>query len=460
MNLPVFAALVGWACLVPVLFRFLPARRAVLASFVCGWLFLPVVRYRIEGMPDVTKTAVTCLVIAAAVAVFDRKSVRAPRLRWFDVPMLVWCACPLASSIANALGLYDGLSASFDQTVAWGIPYAIGRIYFSDPSALSDLAAAIVVGGLVYVPLCVFEMIMGPDLHAIFYGYDQASLHQAARYGGWRPVVFLNAGLMVAFWMSAATLAAGWLWRTRSVERFGRLPIGWCFVALLVTTLALKSVNAWFHLVAGGGVLAAVGRARGRLPLFFLLLLPMTYASVRVGGSWDGRGLPQAVAWTVGDAAEERVQFRIRNDNLVLEKSRERPIFGWGRWSRSHTYLDETTGTMTVVDSLWVEAFGECGGVGLAALLVAHLLPSALYWRRSSLAFWSRPAGAPGAVLAVVVALFAIDNCMNAMINPMYLLAAGGLVGFGGVGWNPLDPPLPSGKGTCKENKGTSSGPL
>ncbi len=41
--------------------------------------------------------------------------------------MAVWCACPIASSLTNGLGLYDGLSASFGRFVMWGLPYLLGR---------------------------------------------------------------------------------------------------------------------------------------------------------------------------------------------------------------------------------------------------------------------------------------------------------------------------------------------
>jgi len=100
-----------------------------------------------------------------------------------------------------------GLALFILLSVLWGIPYAIGRIYCGDRAGLDDVAAAVVIGGLVYVPFCIFEMLTRPDLHALLYGSYQAPLRAAARYGGWRPMVFLRHGLMVAFWMAAALLA-------------------------------------------------------------------------------------------------------------------------------------------------------------------------------------------------------------------------------------------------------------
>ena len=48
---------------------------------------------------------------------------------WFDIPIVVWCFTPLASSLSNGLGVYDGLSACLSEIVLWGIPYYLGRVY-------------------------------------------------------------------------------------------------------------------------------------------------------------------------------------------------------------------------------------------------------------------------------------------------------------------------------------------
>ena len=58
------------------------------------------------------------------------------RPRWFDLPMLVWCFSGIPTSLSNGLTLYDGLSDSLGQIVVWGLPYLLGRLYFS---TLEDL---------------------------------------------------------------------------------------------------------------------------------------------------------------------------------------------------------------------------------------------------------------------------------------------------------------------------------
>jgi hypothetical protein len=70
-----------------------------------------------------------------------------------DIPMIIWCLCPICSSLSNDLGLYDGISTAFAQTVAWGFPYFIGRLFLGDLRGLRELAIGIFAGGVAYVPL-------------------------------------------------------------------------------------------------------------------------------------------------------------------------------------------------------------------------------------------------------------------------------------------------------------------
>ena len=59
-----------------------------------------------------------------------------------------------------------------------------------------------VLGGLIYVPLCLFEVRMSPQLHNMVYGFAQHSFGQTVRGGGWRPMVFMQHGLAVGLFMS------------------------------------------------------------------------------------------------------------------------------------------------------------------------------------------------------------------------------------------------------------------
>src|SRR5947199_128189 len=79
------------------------------------------------------------------------------------------------------------------------------------------LSIAVVVAGLLSIPICVFEAALGPKwyLNGLVYGIA-AHEQVAQRLGGWRPEGFLNHGLELATWMALATVLAFWLWLCRA----------------------------------------------------------------------------------------------------------------------------------------------------------------------------------------------------------------------------------------------------
>ena len=62
------------------------------------------------------------------------------------------------SAVTNGLGAWDGMSAVLEQFTLFGIPYYIGRVYFNDWEGFRELGVAIFLGGVIYVPLCLFEI--------------------------------------------------------------------------------------------------------------------------------------------------------------------------------------------------------------------------------------------------------------------------------------------------------------
>jgi hypothetical protein len=440
-------ALLGWIALAVVLFARLPRPQALVAVFVLGELFLPEVQMapRVAEMPaalslpgvKLTKVNAICYAALLASLLFDLPRWRAFRPRWFDLPMAAWCLCPVASSLANGLGLYDGISQALVQTVAWGVPYLLGRLYLGSPDGFRLLATGVILGALVYVPLCLIEMRMSPQLHRLVYGYHQHEFLQTLRFGGYRPMVFMEHGLAVSLWMVSAALLALWLWWTGALPRLEwrpgrRLSMFLASGVLLVVAVLCKSTGALVLGVAGGAALVLTRLSRRSVVVAALLAVPLVYLAARASGAWGGE---EAVQWVKTNVNEERAQsleFRFSNEDALVEKTRERPVFGWGGWGRSHT-LDDDGKDNTVTDSLWIIALSDRGFFGLVAIYAALLLPSARFvWVHSRWPF-SQPALVAAAGGAVILALCTIDSLFNAQVNPVFILAAGSLAGLTGA---------------------------
>ena len=144
----------SWIPIVFGIFGLFPPRRAVLISFIAGWMFLPMFGYQLTGFPDYTKVTATSIGVLLAAFIFDGARLFSFRIKLVDLPMFAFCLVPLFSSLNNGLGLYNGLSSCLQQTVTWGLPWYIGRCYFSDLEGMRELAIGIFIGGLVYLPFC------------------------------------------------------------------------------------------------------------------------------------------------------------------------------------------------------------------------------------------------------------------------------------------------------------------
>lgn len=420
-------AMYGWIPVLLFLFVALPPRRAVIAAFITGWLFLPEARFLIAGLPDYTKMSATTSGILLATILFDFERITRLRPAWIDIPTAIFVLCPFLSSINNGLGPYDGVSATLDRMVEWGFPYLIGRVYFTDARAIKELAIGIVIGGLVYVPLCLWEIRMSPQLHATLYGFSPSPFHNALRFDGFRPKVFLHSGLPLGLWMTTATLMAVWLWRVKLLPNWWGLDGKWWLLLLTVTTILCKSMGALALLALTLAALYVSSRFKTRWPVLVLACLPVLFIFGRVNG-WRADFIVNT-ARMISENRAASFQFRIDNHDLLIDRARKRPITGWGGWGRNRV-RNEFGRDIAVTDGMWVIYFGMNGYVGLVSMFGILLLPAGVFFLRMPSNAWAHPEAAAPIALATLPIIFAGDNLANAMPNPVFILATGAIAGF------------------------------
>ena len=423
--------LFAWLPLITVIFALLPPRRAVVACFIFAWLFLPVARYDIPMVPSYDKMSATSWGVLLATLVLDTSRFFKFRPKWPDALMLGFCLSTGISAITNGFGPYDAFAGMFDSMVVWGIPYFIGRLYFTDLGSLRELAFGVVIGGLLYVPLCLFEIRMSPQLHAMVYGYHQHSWLQTMRYGGWRPTVFMEHGLMVGMWMATSTIIAFWLWQRGGVKQIQGIP-AYAFVGVLaITTVLVKSTGAIALVVIGVSTLWATKQAKHQWPLLCIGGFVMVYIALRSTGLWSGDMLVSTAELVFGQERTNSLAFRIDNEKVLSAHGRERFMFGWFGYGRNRVF--DELGREVPTDSMWVITFGRTGALGLFTQFGILVAGATLLYRRVPPRMWEHPAVAPAVALSVVVAMWCVDCLFNYMYNPVFLLAVGGLIGMGRV---------------------------
>ena len=423
MGFLVPLTLFGWIPFVLLLFLLLPPRRAVITAFLAAWLFLPIASYGLHGLPDYTKMSATCVGVLMAAVIFDGERIFGFRPKWVDIPMFVFCFSPMVSSYLNQLGMYDGCAVAVRMIVTWGLPYLIGRVYFTDLEAIRELAIGLFCGGLIYVPLCWLEIRMSPQLHLWVYGYHQHAFVQTIREGGYRPMVFMQHGLMVAMWMAMTTLVGAWLWRAKSVLKFWDMPMSYLVWAMFITTFFCKSKYALLLMVAGFGVLMAAKWIKIKWVVIAFLMIPPAFMYLRASGIVTGESLVAAAEKSFGEERAASLAYRVANENALAARAMEQPWFGWGTWGAARVQDDD--GKDRVTDSLWIIQIGNAGIVGLVALTLTLLLPmivACFDWR---VELWLHPMVAPVIVLGMMTSLYMFDHLMNGMVNPIFMLALG-----------------------------------
>ncbi len=415
----------GWVPAVMLFFAMLPPRRAVLVAFLGAWLFLPQYNgYYIPGLPAYTKTFATCVGVMFSTVIFDFSSVARFRPRWFDVPMVVWCLVPLPSAVFAGIEAKEGVLGVFTETVAWGLPYFIGRLYFSDLASLRELAIGVFVGGLVYTPLVLLEVRLSPQLHSWVYGFHQHDFTQTRRGDGFRPMVFMQHGLAVATFIGAATLAGLALWMSKSLRTIKGIPIVWLVLVLLVTSVLCKSVGALVLTLVGVLAFISVRKLRTGWVVYGLIAMPVVYMLARTVGGWSGKDLLDVVELIAPDRMTS-LRTRMSSETALWAGVQSDLFFGG---SRFRWVGEEIAGGGRIIpDGLWIIALGKRGIVGLTAMTLAILLPAFLFVKSWPVSLWMHPLVAPSIALCVLLALYMADCVSNAMLNPIYMLAAGGL---------------------------------
>jgi hypothetical protein len=437
--IPPWIAFLAWLPISAYLFRRYSVRVAVLVNFIAGWAVLPsasfapttsIFPYWILGvcLPSshfFTKASVTGMTCLAGILLVDRPSLSRFRLNFWDLPMLVWCTVPLLSAIANSQTLLPALGSELYQTLAWGVPYLAGRLYFNDTESLGLTAKALVAGGMAYVPVCLIEIFAGPQFYAHLYGYEPYRWVGAQRYIGFRPIGLLEDGNQLGIWMATSALIAIWLWRHRLANAIFGIPIAWISATLFVVTLLCQSGGSIVLLFC---LLSFAFVRQSHLPRVLaalLLVVVVGSISLRLANTISLRWLVEH-----NPAAYESARFlkqmkrgsfgwRLSQDEQHVTSALKEPILGSGQW-------DWWKASASRPWSLWLLAFGMYGMVGLLALEGLQLLPVArVVW--APFARGAMEGLELRNALAAAILMSAIDNLLNgSMILPL-LLVIGGL---------------------------------
>ncbi|MEM1159467.1 MAG: hypothetical protein AAGJ28_00915 [Pseudomonadota bacterium] len=432
------ALLVLWPLLCIYLIHSMSLMRGILWSIFAGFMLLPVgISLDLPALPALDKVAAPSVGVFLALILAGQRPHR-PGIesKLILLLLVIMVIQPVFTALTNGersfsgpivskqgLTMYDAISTAMRHYILI-MPFLIGYRFLGSEKGTRTLVQILLLAGLGYSLLMLIELRMSPQMHRWVYGYFQHSWIQMLRDGGYRPIVFLNHALWVAFFAMTTAVAAAILWRaagnaanrTSYLMAMGYMLVvlvmckslgSMMFASLLVPLILFTSPRLQVHIAAALAVVA------------------MLYPALR------GADLVpvQSVVNFAASIEEERassLQFRLNNEDILLERANKKPYFGWGGRGRNLVY-DERGEKITIIDGYWTIVIGQHGWFGYIAQFGLLGLPILILFLRM------RRGLDPGPIasgLALLLAANMIELLPNATLMPWTWLLAGALLGF------------------------------
>lgn len=321
---------------------------------------------------------------------------------------------------------YDALSDAIREVVFIAFPFYLGRIAYQEADDLKHLMQSMAKAGLIYSVFCWFEFVFSPQLHDIFYNFKQHDFNQCRRWGGWRPMVFMQHGLAVANFMMVAAIASNTVARARQrVWGVGGTAVAWYSNIMLVL---MRSTGALMY-----GMITIPLTKYARLAtlsrvIMVLVFFTIMYPVAKVAGFFPDKALIELSTNMVAAERGESLAFRFRNEAELVEHTRERIWFGWGGRSRGHIYAGWGQ-DMSVTDGYWIIQLNNRGIWGLTFSFAMLLWPLILAARKMRKIRDKKDQLLVG-TLAVSVAFLVIDLLPNGLFNNLPFFLSGAVYGL------------------------------
>lgn len=459
--IPPLYAIYAFPLFALILFQALRPREALIWTILTGYLLLPSqTALNLPGLPPISKDTLPPLVAFVLLLVFTRPrpgagamaGARAEAVKslpgWLPRSKVITVLLGLlflgtfltvatngdrityGKTVLPGLGLRDGIS-QISNTVFTILPLLLGRKFLADEDGQRMLLRAMVLAGAAYAILALYEIIMSPQLSNMIYGFFPHSWKQHIRGGSFRPVVFLKHGLWLGMLLALCAMAAFTYARVVSAEiKVKYYALGaWILTILMMSSTLGASIIALSLLP----VVILLGVRKQMLIAAAIALCMLTYPSLR-GADVVPTDRLVAMAQSIDANRGGSLQHRFNNEDALLARANERPLFGWGGWGRPRIF-DEDGNDISTTDGLWVIRIGERGWVGYVGLFGLLCMPILLLTLRQKKLEPSLVTSG----LCLILAANMIDMIPNAGLNEITMLIAGALVGR--LEWQRQDSP-------------------
>ncbi|MCT2533342.1 hypothetical protein N2488_09130 [SAR92 clade bacterium H231] len=426
-----YLTLILWPFVAWWLYRRMDIIPATFWTIAGGYLMLPVgVSFDFPLVPALNKETIPAIMAFIGCKYIAREDIKLLPSKSLDRTLiLIFFFGSIITVLSNSEPITEidrflpGLSFKDIFSIAAGkylllLPFILTLQLVKTYEDQIQLLKLLVVAGLLYSVLIMFEIRMSPQLHKWLYGFFPHSWGQQVRYGGFRPVVFLGHGLWVSIFLVMVIGSSVALSKIKiKLTRFpDALVIGYLVLLLVLSKgfgsliLGMVTLSTIYFLQVRAVYMAALG----------IGLLAITYPFLCILEIFPHRYIIEQIE-LINAAQAGSLQFRFNHELILLERASEKILFGWGAWSRNRL-VD------SIVDGYWIGLLGSYGVVGFTTIFG---LMFTTIWKAGSglklLVDENEKILLSGHCL--MVALIMIDQIPNHSENPLFWVLIGALSG-------------------------------
>lgn len=334
-------------------------------------------------------------------------------------------------TIIPGLTINDGLFMFGTDLVTFVFPYFLGRALFTTSSDLRLMVGLMGLTGILHIIPVLIEIRFSPQLHHWIYGYmAHMDFLQTRRWGGYRPMVFMEHGLALALFMLNANVALNVLYKAKvafwTPFRMKQKHMLWFMLFIFVVC---KSTGAiMYAMVLLPVVIYTKPRTIVRVAVI-LSVIASVYPALRATGAVPVDDIIQ-FAKSISEDRAESLEFRFKNEEILVAKAQERPMFGWGTYGRNAIYSESQGKSISVTDGLWIILFSMRGIWGMVGFFIAVTVPILQATKRLR-KMQDKQDQTLFAGLCLMVSITIFDLIPNGLYSPYVLVLAGAVSGIG-----------------------------
>ena len=410
----------------------LPVEKAAIWSLVGGWLLLPsATMVDAPLIPPLDKFTIPAMTTFLLCWMKGPQSPPPPRSLLIYLIAAALFLSPILSTLNNSYelqignrslpGFYpiDGLKLAFHNAIMLA-PFFVGMRFFSSEDARATLLRSLPVAALFYSIPMLFEIRMSPQLHRWVYGFFPNSFAQQYRDGGFRPVVFLSHGLEVAIFASMAVIGAMIMMRAK-LKIYRKPPT--LVAAYLAAVLVLcKTLGATIYAIVAAPIILLTGPRTWMRAAIAIVLVICAYPMLRTFDLIPVHHITE-LADSISAERSSSFQMRVNNEDILLAKANQKPLFGWGAWGRNRVYEQGSGQDISVTDGTWITQYGLYGWLGYLSYF--GLFAASVLRARGAVRGPVTRNGIAVAGLSLLIAINLLDLIPNSWLLPFTYLAAG-----------------------------------